>query len=225
MTDDPQSLPQVVGRNARRFRGDHTLENVATYARDLGAKWSSGSVSAIESGRSKCTVETLATLSMALTALRQFDGGAQDSVTITDLLQTEEEILITQTYSVTSGQLLEWLGGEGPGNAFLDMEKVTRNLDAYAEFLKSLNLPPNSAKFFMIHSNEMPETPGDVRLAKKAGIHVDELRAWAFHLWEKSFENHRDEIAGPDSTPQKKGRVSRELLGQIQEAMKANGNS
>lgn len=222
MANGTQSLPQVVGRNARRIRGTHTLENVATYARNLGANWSSGSVSTIELGRSKCTIETLAILSLALNAITQLEGGNQESVTIADLLETDEEILITTDYALTSAQLLDWLGGKDPETAFFSMEKLKQGLDGHRDFLKSLNLPPTNARFFTLHSRDMPETPGEGRLAKKAGIDVEELRAWSFHLWEKSFENHRDEIAGAESTPQKKGRVSRELLQEIETAMKEN---
>lgn len=219
MSKEPQPLPQVVGHNARRLRGDHTLENVATYARDIGVKWSSGSVSTIELGRSKCTVETLFTLSIVLTLLAERDNRDAPPVTVRDLLKADGEIQLTGSYSVTSEQLLNWLGGTDPGSAFYSPEKITEGIQQATEYFESLNLPPKGLRYFMPSVNADPVTPGENRLAKKAGINTDELRAWSLHLWGKTIEDERDEIAGPDSTPQKKGRVSRDLMRQIETAM------
>ena len=219
MTNSPQSLPQVVGKNVRRLRGDRTLENVATYARNMGANWSSGSVSTIELGRSKCTVETLAILSYSLTLMNTLENPDGETVTIRDLLQSESEISLTQDFSVTADQLMEWMEGADPGTAFYSRQKVQEALEDLKDFWASLNLPPGSAKFLLDAEKAGPVTPGEKRQAKKADIDVNELRAWSMWLWQKPFEAKRDEIAGKDSTPQKKGRVSRKLMEDIRQAI------
>lgn len=222
MSNEAQSLAQVVGQNVRRLRGQNTLENVASEARSLGVKWSSGSVSTIELGRSKCTIETLATLSFVLTVLGDKTDPPGPVVTIRDLLQTENEIRLVGDFSYDSDQLLDWLSGTDPGNAFFSPQKMEKALESLVEFRKNLNLPPRSLMLEFEHLTKSPRTVTEERLAKKAGIDVHELRMWSFHLWQTSFEEERDTRAGEGASPQKKGRVSRDLLEEIVAAMKGN---
>ena len=47
--------------------------------------------------------------------------------------------------------------------------------------------------------------------------------AWSEFLWGTRFETKRDQEAGEGATPQKKGRITRTLVAQIQEAMNNDG--
>lgn len=60
-------------------------------------------------------------------------------------------------------------------------------------------------------------TPAEDRAAKSLGMPVSSFRFWAMKLWGQSFEDKRDELAGKAASPQKKGRISRELKDQILE--------
>lgn len=211
-------LPQVIGRNVRKFRGDHTLEDVALSGHGFGAGWSSGSISAIEQGRFKATVETLALLSLSLTYLR---GQEYPEIRIGDLLETDLPIELNATMQTDPDSLIQWLGG-GRLDAWLSpgaMHVLQKKASAETERIKGLHFPP---EWVIDTGRGGPITTGEKRLAKRASIDPYELRAWSLHLWGKALEDHRDEIAGPDSTPQKKGRVSRDLLQEVEAAMKEN---
>lgn len=227
MTTEPETLAQVVGRNARNLRGTHTLEEVAAVARSLGAKWSSGSVSTIELGRSKCTIETLVILALSLDRLEPEGKTFAGTITIQDLLQSDSGIVIAGNLYTSAKSLSRFLSGEPSGSAIdtvvTMLEALEKEEDFYKE-LDTLNLPTDSMDHYLQVAESGRQSATEERLAKKIGIHVHELRSWSVHLWGKSFESHRDDIAGADSTPQKKGRVSRELLGEIETAMKGKTN-
>lgn len=227
MEKDGETLSQVVGRNARELRGEFTLENVASTARKFGAKWSSGSVSTIELGRSKCTIETLAILALALDELRVESPTDErvGKITINDLLRTNKRILITPELKASSDSLQEFLGGE-TSYSVLDLpgrvEDITGWLEDFTDTLKGLNLPNQSAQLYVNAMQVGDFTPTEERLAKKLGIHLYELRWWSYFLWKTSIEHRRDELSGNGATPQKKGRITRELLNEISEAMENN---
>ena len=92
----------------------------------------------------------------------------------------------------------------------------------YTDRLANLNLPDMDIEEAIAALDGPPSTTED-RLAKRSNLAVEELRAWSQHLWRMTIEKKRDEEAGPGATPQKKGRVTRELLDQIHEAM-GNGD-
>lgn len=216
------TLGQVIGQNVRLLRGSHTLEELATHGRAVGATWSSGSISAIERGDFKTTVETVALLALALDRLRGAEF-LRGNITSRDLLQTDQPIALGKTLATSTEELLRFLGGGYSGEVINTTYHLTQAREGIGEQvakLESLNLPNDSFDLFRRVEEAGPETPATERLAKKIGADPYELRSWSVHLWGKTFEDHRDQIAGPDSTPQKKGRVSRELLEEIQTAMK-----
>jgi hypothetical protein len=61
------------------------------------------------------------------------------------------------------------------------------------------------------------------RLAKRLGISRERLATLSFQLWRGTFSEERDRRAGHDANQQKRGRVSRELRAELEEAL-ADGN-
>jgi hypothetical protein len=59
----------------------------------------------------------------------------------------------------------------------------------------------------------------DYRVARSLGLDVDQAAVEMAALWGRSFTAERDRRGGPDSNPQKRGRISRELKAQLQEAI------
>ena len=59
----------------------------------------------------------------------------------------------------------------------------------------------------------------DYRLAHSVGLRVEQAAVAMEALWGRSFTAERDHRAGPDANPQKRGRVSRELKAELQEAI------
>lgn len=225
MTVNNPTLPQVIGMNVKKLRDTHTLEDVAAQGRSLGVRWSGGSIRAIEQGEFKATIETLVILAIALDGLETDGKTIRGTITLRDLIDSDQPIALTTKYETSTDRLLEFLGGGTSGTA-LDLNRMISRMAEgareWAEEMKSLNLPDTPYDFLLQVEQAGPESAAEHRLAKKINVHVQELRFWSVHLWGKSFEDYRDEIAGPDATPQKKGRVSRGLLEEIQQAMKGN---
>ncbi|NWO07250.1 MAG: helix-turn-helix transcriptional regulator [Alteromonadaceae bacterium] len=232
MEQEAKTIAQVVGENVKRLRGNKSMETVATAGRIYGLNWSAGSISAIEKGNFKVTLETLIALTSVLQNEDEFIEGAGRSwnvkqrISLHELLKTSSPIEPVEDTKTTEPALLAWLQGEpleiNAGNSL--MRKLFGLTDPTPDSspFKGLNLP----KDFDISQSQsltMPTTTGEERAAKSAGIHVYELIVWTEYLWGTKFEHKRDEEAGDGATPQKKGRITRNLVSQIQEAMKQHG--
>jgi hypothetical protein len=61
------------------------------------------------------------------------------------------------------------------------------------------------------------------RLAQRLGISHDRLADMSFRLWQRTFSEERDRLAGPDANKQKRGQVSRTLQAELEKAL-ADGN-
>lgn len=227
MAEEKQSLSQVIGKNVQRLRGSHTLEDVATQGRNFGVRWSGGSIRAIERGEFKATLETIILLALSLDRLNPEMKTLRGAITLRELLATDQPIALTAKYPTTTERLLTFLGGGTSGTA-VDFQAVLKNMAesvlGEVEEMENLNLPDQTTDLYLRVEEAGPESAAEHRLAKKINIHIHELRSWSVHLWGKSFEDHRDDLAGPDSTPQKKGRVSRDLLEEVMTAMKEKDN-
>jgi transcriptional regulator with XRE-family HTH domain len=197
-------LRDVIGRNARRLRGDATADEVAKAARRYGLNWGTGRISDLEHGRVSPTLPTLAALALAL-------GDVQDAnVTLDDLIESGETISLTTSLNVTSEQLRRFLGG---GNIF---EFVFPSpSDAIAEFR---DLWPD--RLHGVTAGAVMRLLGDFgepeeRLARDFGLDRERLAAEMAVLWQRSYHAERDERAGADANAQKKGRVARELKAEL----------
>jgi hypothetical protein len=62
------------------------------------------------------------------------------------------------------------------------------------------------------------------RLARRFGIERARLADISYLLWRSTFSEERDRRAGPDANQQKKGRISRELRAELEEAL-ADGDN
>jgi len=61
----------------------------------------------------------------------------------------------------------------------------------------------------------------DYRVVRSLGLDDDEAPILMARLWGSSFTAKRDRDAGPDASPQKRGRISRGLKAQLQELQEA----
>ncbi|MDO5684217.1 MAG: helix-turn-helix transcriptional regulator [Propionibacteriaceae bacterium] len=219
MTATAKPLAQVIGENVRRLRGTFTMEQLATEGRAYGLNWSVGSIGAIEKGTFKPTIETLAILCHALGSLGLREGKGNPTPKLTDLLESSSPIELSGILWTETSALTRWLAGEELDSwvsppAFEEMQaRANREVDR----VKALDLPPG----WVIDTGHFGHpTPGEIRLAARAGIDPLELQAWANRLWNKPIEEHRDVVAGASATAQKRGRVSRVLLDELTKAMK-----
>lgn len=224
MVNDGRPLAQVIAENVRRIRADKTMDQLATEGRSLGMNWSSGSIGAIEQGRFRPSLDVLAALADALGALHDPDSDTP-AIPISELVQTDGTIQIGSRTVTTPDSLVEWLAG-GPLSLYPSETEIDETRDKLVSYLERLK-PLSSIKGFKVSDLRKlgATTPGEKRLAKKINVDPLELKAWSQRLWDMSIEEKRDEVAGEGSTPQKKGRVSRDLLEEITNAMnRDNGN-
>jgi hypothetical protein len=61
------------------------------------------------------------------------------------------------------------------------------------------------------------------RLAQRLAISQDRLADTSFRLWQRTFSEERDRLAGPTANKQKRGQVSRTLQAELEKAL-ADGN-
>lgn len=111
MTPAPETLAQVIGRNARTLRlaGGHTQQGVATAMVRLGLPWDSGRVARLEAGDS---VPTLPTVVLVAAALDQLTS-ARVAITVVDLLRSDAMVALAPGITVPSSALIGVMRGGG----------------------------------------------------------------------------------------------------------------
>lgn len=188
--------------------------------RTLGLKWTSGNVSAIESGTSSVTITNLLILSYALGKLRgtpigpfellAFEGRAKTG--IKDLTIWDDDFRMW----FQTGEVELKLSAEDAARA----GEMIRSPDFVDQLKKSVKESfkgiPRDAPFDV--GADVLSSPTEDRIARSMEIEAWKLRYWANALWGRDFEAERDERAGSGATAQKKGRITRELKAQIMDA-------
>lgn len=201
-----QTFAEVIGKNVKNIRQEKnlTMEQLATAGKAIGMSWSAGSIGSIENGSFKPTIETILALAYVLNNVDYlaWKTGTEwefDPVQLDQLLEGASTLAVTEKKVVTKEELSRWLSG-------------TSRFRLHTSASEKDRLKNNMSKFL---EPEVQTTSGEQRIAKKAGISPALLRTTAEQLWGKRFEDYRDEIAGAEATPQKKGRVTRDLIGEI----------
>jgi transcriptional regulator with XRE-family HTH domain len=215
MTDQPESLAVVVGRNCRRIRshiGGVTQDELARYARRIGLRWTASSVGDFEAGRSAPTFATVLAVTLALqmaledAAERRLEIPGW-RVMLADLVSGEARVALTDSFSV---------------DGFL-VEALCRGHD-----FTTFDPPPWRPQTGEAVLPGPPSTLGrsgltEHRLARRLKISEARLAHVSFQLWQSTFTEERDRRAGPDANQQKRGRISRELRAELEKAL-SDGN-
>jgi hypothetical protein len=205
-------LPAIVGRNAKMLRGAATLDDVAKAARRYGLKnWGTGRVSDLEHGRVSPTVQTLVALALALAEVRG------DTLTLGDLVNSDERIALTGDLTVTNTELQGFLAG---GVVSLDERYLSEIVDsAKGAFSPEVRQgwPPRLDRVRVGLMRQVNRDYGEPEtlLARDLGLDRQRLVAEMAALWAKSYGAERNLRAGPAANAQKKGRVARELKAEL----------
>lgn len=185
---------EAVGAFLREYREKRglTLDAVARAGRQHGAAWSATSIRNIETARASLTIPSLLILALALNRL------TGETLTLSDLLGRAEFITLdSATKPVSRAWITRALEGEGQ--------------DAPTEWGYAGETPFTADSRSPCSTTSLAET----RAAKKLGIAPRELQEWAGKLWNKSLEAESAARAGLNSTPQKRGRIARGLVEEI----------
>jgi hypothetical protein len=202
-----ESLAQIMGRNARRLRGHHKLDDVAKAVNGYGWRWASPKVVALESGRVSPRLETLIVLCYAFADL------LGHPVAIAELFKGDEQVCLTDAVALGLDDVRAGLSGEPLARG---------ELLAAAELPAFIEAMPKRRRglLFAIHRDcGDPEA----RAARALGVEHSELVELMADVWGHTLTTERDKRAGPDANAQTRGQITRDLRNELREAM-TNGN-
>lgn len=216
------TVAQVVGENCKRLRGEGqvTMETFSATAREYGLKWNTGRVGDFESGRVSPTLSTLYALTAALSRalerplhlhelVHNFNqDGPDGGMVLVD---------INDTITVPNYTIAESLRGK-PVQLAPNLDEFQARNVKLAEITKVAgNLPEEDlAEVLEIYRNAGLT---EQRIARDLGTDLATVMVASHRLWGASFVSERDRIAGPDASPQARGRVSRELKAQLRNSI------
>lgn len=188
---DGRPIAVIVGENVRRLRNDAGLsgDSLAREIRKLfQTRWTTARISELESGRVSPTAPTLFMVSQALGEL------LSRPVPVAELL-SDDGYAEVGSVAIRTTRIAEAFSGEDVQLRIGDFS----NSDELA----------GQAKAGLARAASSGE--GDRRTAYALGIPPVHLVALSAALWGRTYTEERDRRAGPDASPQKRGRVGREL--------------
>lgn len=198
------SLAEVVGRNARDLRRsvDATLEDVAALARGYGLRWSTGSVGSLESGRTVgVNLENL--LAVAAT-LGDVVGRP---VSLADMFAGDGDVALNDELTVPLATVRATLSGE----------VVSIPAPVPVVPIAGAYFPAVGTVRYSLPVSALCET--DLRVCRSLGVEPEVGAAAMARLWKKTFVAKRDELAGSNANPQRRGRISRQLKTELQKVI------
>lgn len=214
------SIPVVLGRNVRAIRERHglTMADVAKEVRSYGVKWSTGRLTQVEHGEGAATIQLLLVLALTLSDL------TEEEVTPERLLTTDNDVQLSPDQELTgeaftdvfAGRTTTLLVHDVPGGVQEASEVVQRVIDTNSALGDILG---GDVTFGVIREANEARTLADERAARKLGLTDTELLAWSLQLWGKMMSAEVEERAEPGASPQKKGRITRQLMDEMREAV------
>jgi hypothetical protein len=212
------TLAVVLGRTARALRGDHKTEALARAVTAAGLNWSTGHVAQLEAGRVSPTVPTLYALASAFSLL------LDRPMTLANLFAGEGQVAIGAGAEVELSALREALRGQAVKPPDYDPAKMVAASIARLQAEVDTWPPPARVRFNRLTGDRHLQTvetfvEADLRVARSLDISRSRAIAEMADLWGRSLSAERDRQAGPDASQQKRGRISRELKKQLQEAI------
>jgi hypothetical protein len=213
--DAAPSLAHVVGQNAKRLRGAVSGDRLASAAHNHGLKWGTGRIADLEAGRVSPTLSTLVSLALALGDIRS------EPITLAELVFCDGFVAVTGDLTLSGEALARFVSGEPVQVLIRD---VPGGLDEVRELLGHLEKVGKDPRFpnaVRSVSLDVHRRSGEAegRAAKSLGVDPYDLSKASAHLWGKSLSDERDERAGQDATAQKRGRITRQLYGELKAAL------
>ncbi|MDW5609269.1 hypothetical protein [Mycolicibacterium sp. D5.8-2] len=212
---DVWTMSEAAGASARAIRigADATLAEVAQAAKAVGLPWSSGRVGDFESGRIAPSLPTLIAVAGALSMVVE-----EKVIGLPDLFEVDGRVQINHTLTLDADRLRDLLRGDGFEVILHDLsdeDRVLKQLHDSAQevFDRIQELPGHLPGPSMRVLRDLAE--GDERLARSLSVDKVTAAAAMTKLWNKTFVQRRDELAGPGANAQKKGIVTRQLKSEL----------
>lgn len=227
MKIEGETLRTVVGENVQRIRQTRDVRqaDLAAALRERGVAWSWNRISELEAGKKNVSVEQLVILADALGATTNQEVG------LAHLLDGEGRVKLSDAVAVDRGVLAQYFLGEHVEMHVLRDNSELREAAAEAWGRVSENL--GRAGRLMgergreVRVNDPDVRPGtaEVNLARKLDEKPLIVQAAAIGLWGRSLTAERDARSGSEGDPAsiaaRRGRITRDLQGQIRERIEA----
>lgn len=228
-----RSLQVAVGQTVRHLRGGRTQDEVASAMRALGFTWTQATVTELENGRRRLVLEESLGLLAALHAVTGED------LRLADLLDVDGHDLrpidgltggveINDFMRLDPGAVRKLLAGESWPSSVSEDDIAVRVIgpDSDTSEWLAAEIDRRSAKILDVLLSTMTaseqeavrvEAGGEAerKAARRLGLPPELVAAAARALWGRSLSAERDERAGAGATPQRRGRMTRDLLAEL----------
>lgn len=222
-----QKLAALLGANCKRIRtaAGVSQDELARHARDYGLKWTASAVGNFESGRTAPAFATVLVACLALEMAISAGGRPRQRVLLSDLLSGDEFVSLTDTFSPSAASIAAVCAGK---QWDLDAADVAETA-GYERMADMRALAPGLFGDYGMRAVDVEQLQrrsgqDEYRLARRLGLDNDRLLAESFRLWQRTFSEQRDKLAGPDANAQKRGQVSRQLRAELEEALHHGDN-
>lgn len=216
------SLHQVVGKNVARLRAEHgvTQAALARAARGFGLRWQDTRVSELENG----TLPTPSADTLLLIALAMQD--ICGSVTLAEFLRGDGKVAIGRGISVTLDSLRHVVAGASIEALRHDLSYAIPHaadmVSADIERDKRILGDPPPPEFYGYNRRGLIAAQSETKALRTLAVPASTLSALAFAAWGRSLSEERDARSPEGATPQKRGRITRELVEELQALLEAS---
>lgn len=209
---EERTIEQIVGRNIRRARERTglTLSEISKELRGYGISWSTGRLGDIEAGRGTASVQVVVMLALVLSSL----GGSV--VRPVDLLHAEVPVLIGPGHAMRPGpfnELVEQGLPDAEVGMFTDSEVRLRS--AFSSMYDALEGIGTVVSLAQAGKAIETFSDADYRNARRLQVDRNAYIGACLRLWGRLLSEETEARAPEGASPQKKGRITRELLGSL----------
>jgi hypothetical protein len=224
----PEDFENALAAAIRRAREQtgRRQEDVAAEARAYGLAWTPATVAAIETGRRHVTAVELLLLPFVLSEA----GG--EVIELKDVLAGIGRVQLTRETSVDPKVLVDVVSGRAAALGELPAREWGRLWDtprrrAAKRAMKAVSeLAPYAEKYpgMSARDQELAWEESGGEAERHASYRFDcsalDIAMAARNLWGRSLSAERDARAEPDASPQARGRVTRQLLDELEPVLK-----
>lgn len=218
------NINEIVGQNVASIRESAglSLDAVARAAHPFGLRWNSARISRIERGDGNVTLDTLLMLCALLSDMTMKD------ISVASLVRSTGPVAIAPEGTLSPG-VAEKLVRDGQVSYRQTFEEggdiiaatVASVHQANDQYFKILD-PEFRGDLVAVRAHNEGRTKwslSDERNARKLGLTDAEFLGWCVVLWGRLMSLEVEDRAPEGATPQKKGRITRELLAELREAL------
>lgn len=216
-------INDIFGEFLHDFRTEHglTLDQVATTSCEYGTGWNTSVISSFERGKRSATIPNMLVL---LQALNDLTGENLRLANVFDEWPVGTDLEITDTFTVDCARVSDMLEGEAvdikPLPKFGTPEYVAMKNELFDQARDAvMNDAKHPRSDVLMFTRMIPPTLAERRAAERLNIDAVDLIGWCHQLYGCRLSDEISNRVGADSSPQKRGRATREIQNEIQQAI------